>query len=506
MVAGEGKSGLQSDDGIFGTSSLRSEASLKECFPYRKSAAASAAGATPHVLSCQSCGSCRLVRDGLRRLSDGRVVQRFCCKDCGFRFSEKLLNTPAGIGVNAKYAQEEAKNLSSATEAKTVAGDNPIKRMKKSGTRSNLLLISDEARGFITEFMAYLDREGYADEIQYPTTLSHLVKDGANLLDPENVKKVIAEQRKRNGEPWTSSMKMLAVCAYDAFCTMREITWRKPVYHQNEATIYVPDEKELDLLISAARKKMATFLSCLKETFADPSEIIYADWKDLKDNVFSINHPVKNHLPGKYELTPQLVAMINALPKKNNRIFATSYKALYSSFLVLRRNAAKKFENPALLNITFKSYRHWGGTKIAQLSNGNVLIVKKLLRHKRIESSMKYIHMIEFKDEDYDIFVATTPEEIQALGKVGAAKYDELTFSGVQMHFYRKPKRFGGLGKLDDKSEKGVDRFLSSSNGDISRIQSSLSFWQNLARKVDFESVVAEPSFNCNKESSEAEH
>ncbi|MGD0645876.1 MAG: hypothetical protein ABSA75_13300 [Candidatus Bathyarchaeia archaeon] len=28
------------------------------------------------------------------------------------------------------------------------------------------------------------------------------------------------------------------------------------------------------------------------------------------------------------------------------------------------------------------------------------------------------------------------------------------------MHFFRKPKRFGGVKKLDDKSQKGVDRFL----------------------------------------------
>jgi hypothetical protein len=72
-------------------------------------------------------------------------------------------------------------------------------------------------------------------------------------------------------------MKMLATYAYDAFCKMENITWSRPVYHQNEATIYLPDEKELDLLISSARKKMATFLSCLKETYADPSEILLVD-------------------------------------------------------------------------------------------------------------------------------------------------------------------------------------------------------------------------------------
>jgi integrase len=241
-------------------------------------------------------------------------------------------------------------------------------------------------------------------------------------------------------------MKMLATCAYDAFCQMQGITWRRPTYQQNQATIYVPDEKELDLLISAApRRKMATFLGCLKETFADPAEIIPAEWIDFKGNILSINHPVKGHLAGKYELTPQLCAMINALPRKNKRIFASNYDSLYASFTVIRARAADKFQNTQLLNITFKSFRHWGGTIIAQLSNGNPLIIMKMLRHKSFESGRKYIHTIQFKEEDYEVTSVTTPEELLTLGKAGWAKYDEINVAGTAIHFFRKPKRFGGF-------------------------------------------------------------
>jgi hypothetical protein len=80
---------------------------------------------------------------------------------------------------------------------------------------------------------------------------------------------------------------------------------------------------------------------------------------------------------------------------------------------------------------------------IAQYTNGNVLTVKKMLGHKRIESTMKYIGMIKFGTDDYETTTATTPEEIRELGKAGWQKYDEIMFNGVQMHFYRKPKRFG---------------------------------------------------------------
>jgi len=315
--------------------------------------------------------------------------------------------------------------LDSAAEIKTVAGD--------------LERLPQDARGLITKYMAYLEREGYSAGIGYPATLKHLVKDRANLLDPENVKAVIARQK------WKDSVKMLATYAYDAFCKMQDIEWNMPVYRQGETTLNIHNEKDLDLLISAASRRMATFLQCLKETFADPGEILRAEWLDLKDNVFSINHPVKGHLPGKYELSPRLVAMLNALPQKDKRIFPMTYACAEDSLKRLRKRAAAQFQNPVLLTISFKSYRHWGGSMLAHYTNGNVLVIKKMLRHKSIQNTMKYIHTIEFKEEDFEETVATTPEEVRQLGKAGWVKYDEMMANGTQMHFYRKPKRFGGL-------------------------------------------------------------
>jgi integrase len=384
---------------------------------------------------CPQCSSNRLYRDDLRYLSGGGSIQRWLCRDCGLRFSEKpsqesskwSINTPAVLKSRRQICAtlKEAKNLTQATETKTVAGD--------------LERLPQDAKGLITKFMAYLEREGYSAGIGYPATLRHLVKDGANLLDPDNVKTVIAQQK------WKNSVKMLAIYAYDAFCKMQGIKWNKPMYRQEETTLYIHDEKDLDLLISVASRRMATFLQCLMETFADHGEILRLEWIDLKDSTLSINHPVKGHLPGKYELSPRLVAMLNALPRKDKRVFPMSYACTEDSLKKLRKRAAAKFQNPVLLSICFKSYRHWGGSMLAHITNGNVLLIKRMLRHKSIQNTMKYIHTIEFKEEDFEETVATTPDEIRQLGKAGWAKYDEMTVNGTQMHFYRKPKRFGGL-------------------------------------------------------------
>ena len=384
---------------------------------------------------CPECGSQKLYRDGLRPLADGSKVQRWLCRSCSYRFSEKppqknskwSINTQCTLTSKRRICAKEAKNLTQATENKTVAGD--------------LERLPQDAKGLITKYMAYLEREGYSEGIGYPATLKHLVKDGANLLDPENVKTVIAQHK------WKNSVKMLATYAYDAFCKMEGIQWNMPTYHQEETTLYIHDEKDLDMLISAAvtSRRMAAFLQCLKETFADPGEILRLEWIDLKDNVLSINHPVKGHLTGKYQISTRLVSMLTSLPRKDKRIFPMTYGTAEDYLKKLRKRAAAKFQNPNLLTISFKSYRHWGGSMLAHVTNGNMLTIKKMLRHKSIQNTMKYIHTINFKEEDYDETVATTPEEVRQLGKAGWTKYDEMTIGGAQMHFYRKPKRFGGL-------------------------------------------------------------
>jgi integrase len=263
--------------------------------------------------------------------------------------------------------------------------------------------------------------------------LRALLKDGANLQDPEDVKTKIARHK------WKDSVKMLATYAYDQFCRMENITWTKPRYKQQETILYVPDEKDLDALINSTQsKRMAAYLQCLKETFADPGEVLRIEWRDIKDNIITINHPVKGHLPGQVEVSNRLLSMLNALPKTSKLVFPTSYDVVRQGLQSLRKRAAIKLQNPKLLEISFKSYRHWGGSMLAHYTNGNVLTIKKMLRHKSVQNTMKYIHTLEFKDEDFEIATATTEEEVKQLGQAGFIKYDEM--KGI--HFYRKPKKY----------------------------------------------------------------
>jgi integrase len=387
---------------------------------------------------CPSCGSSKVYNNGHRTLSDGLDAQRYLCRGCGYRFTDPAsLNVVRDNKRSSQICALKVKNLANTTKTKIVVGD--IEKLPQ------------DTRGLLTKYAAYLEREGYYSETSYFDLIRALTTDSVNLLNSEDVKAKIAQHRytdRKTGEvkAWKESVKMLAVYAYDAFCKMEGITWSKPHYHQQDTVLIIPDEKDLDGLIASTQSiRMAAFLQTLKETYADPGEILALHWNEIQGNVITIAHPCKGHLTGQYQVSARLIAMLNQLPKTDKRVFPTNYHAMRQCLDSLKKKAARKLQNPRLLDITFKSFRHWGGSMLAHYTDGNVLIVKKMLRHKSVLNTMKYIHTINFADEDFEETVATTPDEIRQLGKAGWVKYDEGNFNGVSMHFYKRPKRFSGL-------------------------------------------------------------
>lgn len=371
---------------------------------------------------CPECGSDRTQCDGHRYLKDGRDIQRFSCKDCGYRFSDNankvsLINRGA---VQVCALNKKAKNLTSTAKTK-IAGDSEK--------------LPQDAKGLIAQFLAYLEKEGYSQETQYPNHIRRLAKRGADLRDPESVKTVIGKQKVKDG------MKLQYVYAYAAFAKMLKIDWSLPKYKQEETIPFIPDEKELDVLIATCRsKRMAAYLQCLKETFADPTEALRIKWIDVDASrqTVKINHPVKGHNPRQLKVSNKLIAMMNSLPKKSERVFPITYGTLFSCYSRVRKRAAEMQKNPRIRSIELRTFRHWGGTMIAHYSNGNVLLVKKLLGHKRVENSMKYIGMIEFKEDEFEVATATTVEEAKQVLSLG---FDYVTEKNGIMLF-KRPKRF----------------------------------------------------------------
>ena len=96
---------------------------------------------------------------------------------------------------------------------------------------------------------------------------------GADTLDQESVKRVLAEQ------PWKSNSKFQAVIAYDNFAEMTGIRWEPPNYRRVENLPFVPTETEINQLIAGVGPKLATFLQLLKET--GPDSLRLSIWNRL---------------------------------------------------------------------------------------------------------------------------------------------------------------------------------------------------------------------------------
>jgi len=68
----------------------------------------------------------------------------------------------------------------------------------------------------------------------------------------------------------------------------------------------------------------------------------------------------------------------------------------------------------------------------------NILLVKKLLGHKKIENTMKYTQLIQFRDNEYEVATAENIDEAKSVLKAGFEYVTEK--NGIML--FRKPKRY----------------------------------------------------------------
>ena len=407
-------------------------------------------GSTGTSPPCPECGSAKAWKDGIRETAFG-PVQRYLCRRCGYRFSDPNSKQAQrqfnGSGMSEHVETIHTKKLKSKTAILTYCrvsvSEGEMKNLAKVETRQEnaqregTKLDPETMKGLLIRYMAWLEKENYDENSSYPKLLKMLVKRGANLLDPENVKSLIAKQL------WKDGVKALAVQAYDIMAKMLNIQWAPPKYRRQETLPWIPEESELDQLIASCKsRRMAAFLETLKETFADPGEALRLRWIDVdaSNSVITINRPVKNHSPRQLKVSNRLIAMLNALPKKSELIFPTTYASMYIAFLMLRRRAAKTLQNPRLLKISFRTFRHWGAT-ITYHYTRKILLVQKLLGHKSIQNTMVYTRLVHFKDDEFEVETASSVEEAKDLLKAG---FDYITDKNGIMLF-RRPKRFAHL-------------------------------------------------------------
>ena len=327
-------------------------------------------------------------------------MQRYLCRDCGFRFTyprQKPLRNRAAIPYITVMKEVE--------ERKAEVG---VREAAKANVKSLLF-----------NFAWWMKKQGYAESTieSRVKLLRVLAKRGADLYDPESVKAVIAKQN------WSLGRKENAVIAYSTFLKMMGGSWVPPRYKRVEKLPWVPLETEIDQLIAGCSRRIATFLQLLKETGMRPGEAWSLKWVDVDFEKKTVTvTPEKRSKPRIFKISSKLEAMLKALPQNRAYIFKADstcqLEHFANNFRKQRRRVAAKLKNPRINRITFKTLRHFKAT-MEYHKTRDILHVMELLGHKRIQNTLKYTHLINFKDDEYVCRVAKSEKEIAKLIEAG---------------------------------------------------------------------------------------
>ena len=291
-----------------------------------------------------------------------------------------------------------------------------------------------DMKGKIFEHVWWLQKQGYKEStiIGRSRLLKTLVKRGADLLDPESVKGVIAKQ-----QTWSEGRKELAAEAYTTFLKMTGGKWDKPKYKRIQRLPWIPTESEIDQLIAATSPRTGTFLLLLKETGMRPGEAWKLRWTDLDVVARTINITAeKNSNPRIFKLSSRLTERLDQLPKDPEKIFGNAQQEHQRhNFSLQRRSIADKLKNPRLKQISFKTLRHWKATMEYHRTK-DILYVMNVLGHKNIKNTLIYTHLVNLESDEYVSKVAWNLEEACKLVECG---FDYVTdVEGAKLFRKRK--------------------------------------------------------------------
>ena len=327
---------------------------------------------------------------------------------------------------NTEYCASETKAAKNLVEV-----ESQTKQRAAGATKPN----KTECKSKVLEYAWQLKKRGLAPSTikQRVYRLKHLLKTGADLMVPDTVSTVLALSN------WTDTNKQVYVTAYKSFAKTFNLSWTPPKTRVHRKLPFIPTEAEIDQLIAGCGKKTAAFLRVLKDTGARGCEASKLKWIDVdeKSCTIRINNPVKGSLPRIVKVTPKTVAMVNSLPRTNEFIFNPNVHTTATVFAKQRNRIAQKLQNPRLKQIHFHTLRHWKAT-MEYHKTKNILHVKRLLGHKKLENTEIYTHLINFESDEWHVATGRSLEEEKKLLEAG---FEYVRYSDRdEVAIYRKRK------------------------------------------------------------------
>ena len=214
-----------------------------------------------------------------------------------------------------------------------------------------------------------------------------------------------------------------------------------PTYIREDYEIQVPSEENLNLLIGQATMITAMKLLLMKEGGLRPIEIFQIRVRDFNFERKALAvRTAKGGWGRTVRLKESTIRMVkyHVLTKGfslNDRVFRGTPDTLRSLFSRLRRRVAEKLSKPELLKIRLYDLRHFYATKLYRKTK-DIVYVQRQLGHRRIRNTLKYVHLVDVKDDEYVSATAMNLKKACELIEAGFEYVSELDIVKI----FRKPK------------------------------------------------------------------
>ena len=243
-----------------------------------------------------------------------------------------------------------------------------------------------------------------------------VIEKHANLDNPETVRTFLATLDRKNG------YKRNLCYAYNSHCTIHNLTWNKPTYHQSAKMPKIPQEQQIELIMANASTKLRTAIAISKDTGLRPTELMNLKLTKI-DLANGAIYPetAKGGSPRVLKLSNKTLNYLNKYLSQtniglNDNLFGTWNSQIYQKLYRHTRNkTAEKMQDISIKGIRLYDLRHYFTTMLYHKTK-DILFVKQQMGHRKIETTLIYTQLLQFeKDDNYTCKVAQNIEQATEL-------------------------------------------------------------------------------------------
>jgi integrase len=219
-----------------------------------------------------------------------------------------------------------------------------------------------------------------------------------DLNEPKQVKTFIANHNA------SSNTKECYSYAYRKYCQHYKINAKIPFWKPEAKQIRLPTNEKLEMLISASSPTMATKLIISKEDGLRPVKVMNLKVKDIDLEQKILYPTTAKHGSAKALRISQRLKetlqehIIRKNLKPEDKLFTGNVTLYGKNYRRMRNTLAEKLHDPTIKTIKLYDFRHFYGTMTYKKTD--LIHTMQQMGHKRIETTMIYMHLADIPEDD----------------------------------------------------------------------------------------------------------